>query len=124
MPPMTIRVKLKKWQDSLDDAVDVMKKLESGKAPKGKAVGRYFQDLDTARSVLTEGRLSLLRLIREKKPDSVAELARFAKRDFRGVHVDVELLKDMGLVSAPKASRGRASALRSDTTEIVFRIAV
>jgi predicted transcriptional regulator len=124
MAANTIRVNLKKWQDSLDDAVGVMKKIESGKTTKAKPSARYFQDLETARSVLTEGRLSLLRLIREKKPDSVADLARLAKRDFRGVYADVELLKDMGLVMAPKASRGKASALRSDATEIVFRIAV
>jgi predicted transcriptional regulator len=54
--------------------------------------GEYFENLEAVRSVLTENRLSLLRLIRRYKPGSVAELARLAKRDFKHVHRDVELL--------------------------------
>lgn len=119
----TIRVRIKEWEEGLDEAIKAMKDIKASRRPKKKS-GTCFQDLEAARAVLTETRLSLLRLIREKEPESIAELARLAKRDFKSVHGDVELLKDLGLVKVSKALPGLSNALSSDTTEIVFRIAV
>ena len=119
----TIRVRIKSIEEGLNDAVNAMKAIQSGKRTK-KARGDYFDSLDTVRSVLTETRLALLRLIREKRPASVAELSRIAKRDFKSVYTDVELLEELGLVKIAKSKRGVASRLDSNTTEIVFRIAV
>ena len=119
----TIRIRIKSWQEGLDGALKTMRDIKTGRSTK-KHSGAYFQDLGAARAVLTETRLSLLRLIREKRPDSIARLARLAKRDFKSVHGDVEILKELGLIKSAKAAPGLSSALSSDTTEIVFRIAV
>lgn len=76
------------------------------------------------RAALTEKRLALVRLIRERKPASVAALARLAKRDFKSVYRDVEAVRDLGLIRVGSTRRGVSSVLRSDATEIVLRIAV
>lgn len=120
----TIRIKLKSVEQSLDDAVAAMKAISKGKKPKSKRGEDYFDSLEAARSVLTENRLSLLRAIRENKPESVAELARLVKRDFKHVHGDVELLQSLGLVKSSANRQGKPTRLTTDTTEIVFKIAV
>ncbi len=119
----TIRIKLKSVEQSLDDAVVAMKAIAKGKKVKPQR-GDYFESLESARSVLTENRLSLLRAIRENKPESVAELARIVQRDFKHVYGDVELLRSLGLVKAVQNRQGKPTRLTTDTTEIVFKIAV
>ena len=119
----TIRIKLKSVDQALDDAVSTMKAIEKGRRVKPRK-GMYFENLEAVRSILTENRLSLLRLIRKHKPDSVAELARLANRDFKHVHGDVELLQDLGLVKSTANKQGKPTRLTTDTTEIIFKIAV
>ena len=119
----TIRIKVKSVQESLDGALTAMKAVAKGKKPRLQK-GEYFESLEAVRSVLTESRLSLLRVIREQQPKSVAELARLVKRDFKRVHEDVEILQSLDLVHAATSKQGKPTRLTSDTTEIVFKIAV
>lgn len=119
----TIRIRLKSVDQALDDAVSIMKTIDQGKSVKPRK-GVYFENLEAVRRVLTENRLALLGLIRKHKPDSVAELARLAKRDFKRVYGDVELLQDLGLVRSTANKQGKPTRLTTDTTEIVFKIAV
>ena len=119
----TIRIRLKSVDQALDEAVATIKAIGKGKRVKLRK-GEYFENLDAVRSILTENRLALLRLIRKHKPESVAELARLAGRDFKHVHGDVALLQDLGLVRSTVNKRGKPTRLMSDTSEIVFKIAV
>jgi predicted transcriptional regulator len=119
----TIRIKVKSVGESLDDAVAVMKAIGKGRKPRARK-GEYFESLEAVRSVLTASRLSLLRVIREQEPESVAELARLVKRDFKRVYADVEILQSLGLIHATTSKQGKPTKLTSDTTEIVFKIAV
>src|SRR5438874_6278523 len=113
-----IRIQLKSVDQALGEAISTMKAIEKGKRVKPRR-GEYFEDLEAVRSILTENRLALLSLIRKYKPDSVAELARLAKRDFKHVYGDVELLQDLGLVHSTANKQGRPTRLTSNTTEIV-----
>lgn len=117
-------IRIKSWKKSLSDAVDAMENIKAGKEANKRSPTRKFHDLKTARSILTDDRLALLKLIRHSKPNSIAMLARLAKRDLKAVNSDVELLKGLGLVKATETTKGKANSLRTDTTEIVFRIAV
>lgn len=119
----TIRVKIKSLDEALDDAIGAMRAIQSKKRVR-KRVGEYFESLDAVRAALTEKRFALLRLVREREPASVAELARMAKRDFKTVYRDVEALRELGLITIAEKRRGVPSRLRSRTTEIVLRIAV
>jgi len=119
----TIRAKIKSVDGALDDAIGAMKAMQCKKRVK-KQRGEYFESIEAVRAALTEKRLALLRLIRERKPESVAQLARIAKRDFKAVYRDVEALRELGLIKMTDTKRGVSSRLRTDTTEIVLRIAV
>jgi hypothetical protein len=68
----TIRVRIKSVDDALDDAVGVMRAILAKKKVR-KQHGQYFESLEAVRAALTETRLALLRLIRERKPKSVPE---------------------------------------------------
>lgn len=119
----TIRVRIKSVGDALDDAVNVMRAIQAKEKVRGQR-GEYFESLEAVRAALTETRLALLRLIRTRKPKSVADLARMARRDFKAVYRDVETLRQLGLIEVAARRRGASSRLRSNTTEIVLRIAV
>jgi predicted transcriptional regulator len=119
----TIRVRIKSVDDALDNAIGAMRAIQARKKVRPQH-GEYFESIKAVRAALTETRLTLLRLIRERKPRSAAELARIAKRDFKAVYRDVEALRDLGLIQVAGRRRGAASPLRSNTTEIVLRIAV
>ena len=119
----TIRVRIKSVERGLDDAIDAMRASQSKRKVPQRG-GEYFESLAAVRAALTEKRLALVRLVRDQKPSSVAELARFAKRDFKGVYRDVEALRDLGLVTIGPTRQGFSSTVRSGATEIVLRIAV
>jgi predicted transcriptional regulator len=119
----TIRVRIKSVDDALEDAIGVMRAIAAKKKVR-KQKGEYFENLDAVRAALTETRLALLRMIRERRPKSVAELARIAKRDFKAVYRDVETLREIGLIEAAGRRQGASTPLRSKTTEIVLRIAI
>ncbi len=108
---------------SVGDAIGVMQAILANRRVR-KQQGEYFVSLEAVPAAFTETRLALVRAIRKRKPKSVAELARIAKRDFDVVYRDVEALQDFGLVQVADRRRGATSPMRSTTSEIVLRIAV
>ncbi len=72
-----------------------------------KSRGVYFTSLEAIRKVLTEKRLQLLHVIKEQEPNSVYILSKIVKRDIKNVNDDLQLLKDIGLVSITKTRKGR-----------------
>jgi len=119
----TITIKIKPWKEGLSEAVQVMKDIQAGKKVK-RVKDEYFDSLDAVRSVLTEKRLDLIRLVKKFHPDSVKELARLAKRDFKQVYDDVERLKEFGLLKATRSKRGVPTKLRAEAETINVQIAV
>ena len=95
---------------SLDTAfaewAEAFEKVRRGKKVD-KSRGIYFTSLEAMRKVLTEKRLELLHVIKEQEPDSVYELSKLVKRDIKNINSDLELLKNIGLVSVTKARKGR-----------------
>ena len=59
----------------------------------------------------SEKRLELLHVIKEQEPNSVYELAKILKRDIKNVNDDIELLKNIALVSITKAREGRGRVI-------------
>lgn len=95
---------------SLDTAfaewAETFEKVRIGKK-FDKSRGVYFTSLEAIRKVLTEKRLQLLHVIKEQEPDSVYNLSKIVKRNIKNVNDDLQLLKDIGLVSITKARKGR-----------------
>ncbi|MEW6665112.1 MAG: ArsR family transcriptional regulator [Thermodesulfobacteriota bacterium] len=66
-----------------------------------------FDSINTMRAVLTNNRLLILKTIRERKPDSVYELAKTLERDLKNVNQDLRLLAEVGLVTLERTDADR-----------------
>lgn len=99
-------VEIKSIEKGLKEAQDVMERLERGEQVQEKDV-IYFTDIDLMRKVLTTERLRLLKVVKEEKPYSIRELARFLKRDLKNVNSDVKYLAEIGLLELDKETMGR-----------------
>jgi len=58
----------------------------------------YFLDMDTLLHTLTNRRMELLHILRQRGPATVRGLSQWLKRDYKNVHVDVRALKNAGLI--------------------------
>lgn len=96
-----IDIGIKGLKESLKDFAETWKKIEAGKKVR-KEEGIYFGSIDNMRAVLTNNRLLILKIIRERKPNSVYELAKMLDRDLKNVNQDLKLLAEVGLVTLEK----------------------
>jgi predicted transcriptional regulator len=62
-------------------------------------VARTTEDIG---KILTRERIRLLHIIREKKPESISELARMLDRKESNVHKDITFLEGIGLLEIRK----------------------
>lgn len=104
---------IKSLEDTLDEAKDVMKRLEKGEQVKKKKPGIYFEDIETMRKVITQERIRILKVIKQRHPSSIYELAKILKRDTKNVSNDVNYLKEIGLIELKKTTEGRAKSTPS-----------
>ena len=79
-----------------------------------------FPDYETFGKVISGVRLELLTVIRSKKPNSIQELARFVKRDYKNVYQDVKLLADFGLIDLKEQGPRKSAAPVSKFNEFVL----
>lgn len=103
-----VKIEIKSVEQVLAQFVDVVHAIQRGHPPKKKIEGISFASLDAMRRILTPKRLELLHLIREKKPDSVYELAQLARRDIKNVQEDVSLLSRIDLITLRRAPGSRS----------------
>ena len=65
---------------------------------RAKPAELSFESMELLLKVLTPNRWTLLKRLRAVGPSSVRALARSLERDYRGVHADVAVLRDVGLI--------------------------
>jgi predicted transcriptional regulator len=104
---------------ALDRAFGVLKKPATAKRQAGMEI-IIFPDFETLGRVITGARLELLRAIREKKPESIQELSRMVKRDFKNVYTDVKLLTQFGLINLVESGPRRSASPVAKFSEIVL----
>jgi predicted transcriptional regulator len=93
-----IEIGIKPLKESLHEFATVWDKLYRGEKVE-KRSGIYFESIDAMRKVLTNKRLTILKVIKEEEPKSVYELARVLGRDLKNVNQDLKMLVDIGLVT-------------------------
>lgn len=100
-------IRIKSRSDFEKDLLGAARRIDGRKRTK-PVKGEYFESIDAVRNVLTPKRLDLWRTIRDRKPRSISELARLARRNFKSVYQDVQLLVAVGLVElrTPKTETG------------------
>ncbi|HLD74118.1 MAG TPA: hypothetical protein VJB34_04380 [Bdellovibrionota bacterium] len=79
-----------------------------------------FPNYETLGKAITGARIELLNVIREKKPNSIQELARFVKRDFKNVYMDVKFLQEFGLIELEENGARRSSIPHSKFNELLL----
>ena len=113
-----VKIGIKSLEDVLSNARDVMKKLERGEKVK-KESGIYFENLEAFRRVLTERRLEMLHVIKEKHPSSVYELAKILDRNIKNVTMDLEYLKEIGLVEIKRSKEKRERVIPEVNYDVI-----
>lgn len=93
-----IEIGIKPLKESLHEFATTLDKIQKGeKLPRQEGI--HFESVDAMRKVLTNKRLTVLKVIREKEPRSVYELAKLLKRDLKNVNQDLKMLTNLGLVT-------------------------
>ena len=93
-----IEIGIKPLKESLQEFATVWDKLQRGGKVEKKS-GIYFESIDAMRKVLTNKRLTILKVIKEEEPNSVYALAKLLGRDLKNVNQDLKMLVDIGLVT-------------------------
>ncbi len=83
------------YGEHLNQLFEKVKCGEIREPEPGKIVARTAEDIG---KILTRERLRLLQIIREKRPESISELARMLKRKESNVHNDLTFLEGIGLL--------------------------
>ena len=107
----TLTIQIKAAADALEDFRETFKAVEAGHRV-ARREGVHFTSIEAARNLLTPSRLALLRAIRARRPGSIYELAKIARRDLKNVQDGVRLLERYGLV---RLGHGRSSGKRKVT---------
>jgi len=102
---------------SFDRAFSALKKVP--KNTKGVNI-ISFPDFETLGRVITGARLELLNNIRKMKPQSIQELARMVKRDFKNVYQDIQLLAEFGLIDLKESGPRKSAEPIAKYTEIIL----
>ena len=116
-----IKIGIKDLKTALDDFVRTGEAIERGEKVK-KEAGTYFTSFEAFRKALTPKRLELLHIIKTKKPSSINELARIAKRDVKNIAEDLKYLEQTGLVEKKETDRKTRPIINYD--KIALEIAV
>jgi len=116
-----IKIGIKDVKVALKEFGERAEAIERGEKVK-KETGVYFTSFKAFRKVLTPKRLELLHIIKTKKPSSINELARMAKRDVKNVADDVKYLEQIGLIEKEETDRRIKPVIRYD--RIALEIAV
>ena len=100
-----IKIGIKSVKSILEDFANSAEAVEKGEKVKSeKAI--YFESIEGFRKALTVKRLELLHTIKEKHPESINELARFAGRDIKSIATDVKILESLDLIDMKKTAAG------------------
>ncbi len=116
-----IKVGIKDLRSVLDDYAKAGEALERGDRI-AEEKGTYFTSFEAFRKALTPKRLELLHIIKAKKPSSINELARLAKRDVKNIADDVNYLEQIGLIQKKEKANKTAPVISYD--KITLEIAV
>ena len=91
----------------------------------GEHSGYDFQGVSALRHLLSNEKAKVLHLVKIKKPNSIYQLAKMLKRDFKSVNDDVKLLEKFGLIDLISERTGKRERLKpvlvADSIHINFR---
>lgn len=102
-----LKISIKSEKEHKKRLVKKLKEIEKGKAKDLGQNTLSFPDFETFRKVLTLRRLEIIKAIKNKKPKSIYELAKFLNKKVENIYNDVALLENMGLIELEKSKEVR-----------------
>ena len=105
------KILIKSYEEFNAESLQWARAFSRGKKVK-PLIGEYFESLEAVRTFLTDKRLELWRVIRDKEPKSLTALAKLVGRDYKDVHQDVSILVAVGLVDLRKPRGATTRALK------------
>ena len=122
MKAKNVTMGIKSLRDGLKDFADTFKALQEGEQVRPQPEGIYFTDFEAFRKAMTPQRFALLRMIREKHPDYISELADISGRNIKNISDDIRALVNLGLVEILQTGKSKAPHLRYE--KILVELAV
>jgi predicted transcriptional regulator len=113
---------IKSLDEGLKDFADTFKAIQLGDQVKPQPQCIYFTDFEAFRKAMTPQRFAILKMIREKHPDSISGLADMAGRNIKNVSEDVRALVNLGLVEISQAGRNKAPHLRFEKITVELSV--
>jgi predicted transcriptional regulator len=92
-----IIISVSNYRTTAKDFIDAWKRAEQGKSVAAE-YKLNFENLETLLKTLTPGRWILLKTLHKIGPMTIRGLANELSRDYKNVHTDVRLLKNLGLI--------------------------
>jgi predicted transcriptional regulator len=112
MKVKNVTIGIKSIEEVLNGAKDVMERLDRGEKVRKKKPGIYFESLEVMRKAITHERVKILKVIKDKHPQSIYELAKLLGRNLKNVADDVHYLAELGLIELEKGkSNGREKTM-------------
>jgi predicted transcriptional regulator len=107
-------ITIKSAEDTLREAQQIMEAVMRGEDVTPRSPECSFSSFEAFRKAMTPQRFNLLKIIREKHPESIQQLAQVTGRDMKNVSEDVHILVDMGLIELEPHGRSKTPRLKYD----------
>lgn len=117
-----LKIGIKSVDQSLAEAGEVMKSLMRGEEVQPQQPEYNFTSFEAFRKALPVQRFNLLKVIRDRHPGSLQELAAITGRDLKNVSEDVKALAEMGLVDMVRHNRAKQPNLAYDGIQLEIAI--
>lgn len=120
-----ITLEVKTLDEMASDFKRTWKEAGKGKPVREAAEAICFDSVEDMQKFLSPERIRLLRVVHERTPKSIYELAKMLDRDRKNVTEDVKMLEGVGLIERKAAKSGKEKVkLVVDYDRIQMDIAV
>jgi predicted transcriptional regulator len=107
MKKRDLKIGVKGWDESMQEAIEIGRRIDAGFVPERPVERVYFADFKTLLQYITPRRLDLLTILHGHGATSINALAKLLGRSYKNVYDDVQILERVGLIE--KDTKGRIS---------------
>ena len=107
-------ITIKSHEQMMRESVEIMDAVIRGEKVTPEEPQYSFTSFEAFRKAMTPQRFALLKVIREKQPESIKELATITGRDMKNISEDIKVLLEMDLIEMEKHGKNKAPRLHYD----------
>ena len=115
------RIVVQSTNKFLKNSMEKMKKVFEGVNTEPEEI-ISFPSIENLNKTLSKERFRLINTVKSQKPQSIRELARMLKRDYKNVYQDVIFLEKIGLLKKEKREKNTYLIVDYDKIEIEITI--